>query len=440
LKLSALSVLGALAGPAGARGDARPVTLCLCGDVMTGRGLDQVLPHPGDPQLHEPWARSARAYVELAEGANGAIAKPVAFAYPWGDALAEVARVRPDAWIANLETAVTASGDRAAKGIHYRMHPANAACLAASGVDLWTLANNHVLDWGRSGLLETLATLRAQGLRSAGAGRDAAEAGAPALLPSGGGARVIVLAFGSVTSGIPEDWAAAEGRPGVNLLEGTTAAEIGAGLRRAKRPGDIVVASIHWGGNWGYGIPPPEGDRGASGPADPVRLRRLPERLRGHRGLRGVPGRARAALLRERRPRDRQARPPRDDAVPAGPLPPEPGLGERAALAAAGARSRLREARHARRGDRGRPPRARGAMSTPRDPRLAGRPERPGIRPAGRRRERSVTRTRSAGIGLVALAVAALATPSSAAERPNVVRVLAEMFSDAGYATALFGK
>lgn len=35
------------------------VTLFLCGDVMTGRGVDQVLPHPGGPELHEPWVKNA---------------------------------------------------------------------------------------------------------------------------------------------------------------------------------------------------------------------------------------------------------------------------------------------------------------------------------------------------------------------------------------------
>ncbi len=232
-----------------------PVTLCLCGDVMTGRGLDQVLPHPSDPRLYEPHAHSALHYVELAERRNGAIARPAAFSYPWGDALAAVEGARPDAWIANLETAVTTSDDRAPKGIHYRMHPENAPCLTAAGIDCCVLANNHVLDWGRAGLRETLETLRARGLRTAGAGRDVAEAEAPALLPLAGGGRVIVFSFGSVTSGIPREWAAGRNRPGVNLLGGRTVAQIAANVRRLKRPGDVVVASVHWGGNWGYEVP-----------------------------------------------------------------------------------------------------------------------------------------------------------------------------------------
>lgn len=64
--------------------------ICLCGDVMTGRGIDQVLPHPGDPRLEEAYLRSANDYVRLAEDANSAIDRPVGFSEIWGEALGAV--------------------------------------------------------------------------------------------------------------------------------------------------------------------------------------------------------------------------------------------------------------------------------------------------------------------------------------------------------------
>lgn len=235
------------------------MTLFLCGDVMTGRGIDQVLPHPGDPVLHEGYATSALDYVALAERANGPIPRPAEFAYVWGDALAEWARVAPDLRIVNLETAVTRRDDwQRGKGIHYRMHPANVPCLTAAGIDCCVLANNHVLDWGYAGLAETLETLRRAGLQRAGAGRDRAEAAAPAVLPVAGKSRVLVFAYGAQSSGIPPDWAAAAGLPGVNLLPDLSPAtlqQIAAQVEADKRPADVVVASIHWGGNWGYAVP-----------------------------------------------------------------------------------------------------------------------------------------------------------------------------------------
>src|SRR5688500_8641778 len=132
-----------------------PVMLFLCGDVMTGRGIDQVLPHLGNPTLFEEYMKSAMGYVELAEEANGPIPKPVAFAYIWGDALAELERAKPDVRIINLETAVTRSDDAQDKAVNYRMHPDNIPCLTAAHIDCCALANNHVLDWGYTGLAET---------------------------------------------------------------------------------------------------------------------------------------------------------------------------------------------------------------------------------------------------------------------------------------------
>ena len=231
----------------------------MCGDVMTGRGIDQVLPHPGDPLIHESYLKSARGYVKIAEEVNGPIQQPVSFSYIWGDALAEFNRVAPHVRLINLETSITTSNDYwKAKGIHYRMHPKNIASLEAAGIDVCSLANNHVLDWGISGLLETLASLKAADIKTAGAGRDTYEAGAPAVIPLGDQGRVIVFSFGLTTSGIPSDWAADKNRPGVNLLGDLNDKFLRytrTKVRGVKRIGDIVVASIHWGGNWGYGIP-----------------------------------------------------------------------------------------------------------------------------------------------------------------------------------------
>ena len=233
----------------------QPISLFLCGDVMTGRGIDQILPHPSDPALHEDYVQSALGYVALAESKHGTIPRGVAPEYIWGDALAELERAKPDVRIVNLETSVTASDDWLDKGINYRMHPANVACLTAAGIDCCVLANNHVLDWGPAGLVETLDTLHAAGLRTAGAGRDGAEAHALVEVPLAQGGRVLVAAFGTSSSGVPSDWAATDDAPGVEVLEDLSDHErIARSVRAVKRPGDVVVASIHWGGNWGYAI------------------------------------------------------------------------------------------------------------------------------------------------------------------------------------------
>ena len=232
------------------------LTLFLCGDLMLGRGIDQILPHPSGPALHEPAVTDAREYVELAEEVNGRIPRPVAFDYVWGDALEELVRVEPDARIVNLETSVTRSERWVPKGINYRMSPDNVGCLSRAHVDCCVLANNHVLDYGTDGLLETLDTLHHAGLETAGAGRDSTEARAPAIVLTSSGTRVLVVGIGLESSGIAPAWAATRKDPGLNLVEeGVMAAErIGRELARIRRAGDVVVASVHWGPNWGFRI------------------------------------------------------------------------------------------------------------------------------------------------------------------------------------------
>ena len=238
----------------------RLLTLFLCGDVMTGRGVDQVLPHPGGPELQERYVDDARAYLRLAERANGRIPRPAAFSWPWGDALRILEDLAPDVRVINLETSITRSSDFApGKAVHYRMSPGNLPCVAAARPDACALANNHVLDFGRRGLADTLDALSAAGLRAAGAGRDAREARRPVAVPVPGGGRVLIFSCGTPSSGIPADWAATADRPGIDFLpdlSAATAGDVVGRVRAVKRPGDVVVVSLHWGSNWGYHVDP----------------------------------------------------------------------------------------------------------------------------------------------------------------------------------------
>ena len=231
--------------------------LFLAGDVMTGRGIDQILRRPSSPGIHETYVDDARTYVRLAEDANGPIPRNVEPSYIWGDALAALEHLAPQVRIVNLETAVTTSGNWQAKGINYRMNPANVDCLTAAHIDCCVLANNHVLDWGTAGLVETLNALRAAGMRTSGAGCNEAEAQAPATLPLPDRDRVLVFGFAHESSGAPPAWAAAAKAPGIGYLDdlsSRTVERIGARIARERQPGDLVIASVHWGSNWGYAV------------------------------------------------------------------------------------------------------------------------------------------------------------------------------------------
>ena len=238
--------------------DADAVALFVSGDVMIGRGVDQIMPQRCEPDLFEPVVRSALDYVTLAERAHGPIPRPMDYTYVWGVALEALDARHPDLRIVNLETSITTSDDAMPKGINYRMHPGNVRALSAARIDCTVLANNHVLDWGPAGLYETLDSLTSARIHLAGAGRtiDAAEAPATLALPNDG--RALVFAFGGGDSGIPSSWGARAEVPGVSRLADysmATVEQIARRVARVKRSGDIAIASIHWGSNWGYDIP-----------------------------------------------------------------------------------------------------------------------------------------------------------------------------------------
>ncbi|MGZ4964030.1 MAG: CapA family protein, partial [Limisphaerales bacterium] len=212
-----------------------------------------------DPKLYESHVKDARDYVGLTEHVHGSITRPVSFKYIWGDALAELTGANVTFRIINLETSITTNDEPwPKKPIQYKMHPKNIGCLTAARIDACALANNHVLDWHYDGLCETLDTLDQSGIAHAGAGRSRAEAEAPAALAFGNH-RLLVFSLGSTTSGIPPDWAASKTKPGVFLLEdlsARSARDIAAHMRDFQKPGDLIIASIHWGSNWGYDLPP----------------------------------------------------------------------------------------------------------------------------------------------------------------------------------------
>ena len=237
--------------------------MLLGGDVMLGRGVDQILPHPGEPVLHEPYMRDARGYVRLAEHTNGAIPRPVDWTWPWGEVLAVLDDADPDVRLINLETTITDDGHFAdRKPVCYRMHPDNLPALSALRPDVCALANNHILDFGYQGLTDTIAALHRAGIRGAGAGADLPTARRPAVVRVHDGHRVLIGSVAMTSAGVPESWAASWHRSGVWLIRDPSqrdaADDVAAQLRARTRDGDVTISSVHWGSNWGYAIAPSE--------------------------------------------------------------------------------------------------------------------------------------------------------------------------------------
>lgn len=226
---------------------------------MLGRGVDQILPHPGDPELREQYLRDAGGYVRLAERANGPIPRPVDWRWPWGEAMTVLDDAAPDVRLINLETTITARGEFAlGKAVCYRMHPDNLPALTALRPDVCALANNHVLDFGRQGLADTVSALTGVGIHGVGAGADLSVARQPAVVRIRDECRVLVSSVAMQSAGVPASWAARHDQPGVWLIRDApvrdVADEVAADALAQKHHGDLAIVSIHWGSNWGYGI------------------------------------------------------------------------------------------------------------------------------------------------------------------------------------------
>jgi poly-gamma-glutamate synthesis protein (capsule biosynthesis protein) len=146
-----------------------------------------------------------------------------------------------DVNVVNLETAVGYDGTAQAKQYVFHSPPSLLTALHNSSVQVVSLANNHSLDFGPAGLLETLDDAHAAGLSTVGAGRNKAEAYAPAILQTPGGT-VAVIGLSQV---VPAGWAATDSAPGVASAY-DTAASVNA-VRAARTMADHVVVMVHAG-------------------------------------------------------------------------------------------------------------------------------------------------------------------------------------------------
>ncbi len=143
----------------------------------------------------------------------------------------------------NLETAVTSRGTPQPKTYHFRTGPAAFTALRDAGVDLVTMANNHVLDYGQAGLADTLAAAKAAGFPYVGIGTSAAAAWAP-YVTTIKGTRIAVIGVSQVAE-LASSWVATPSRPGeANAVDlGRTLAAV----RAARRLAPTVIVFMHWG-------------------------------------------------------------------------------------------------------------------------------------------------------------------------------------------------
>lgn len=148
-----------------------------------------------------------------------------------------------DVSMVNLETPVTSFGTKAEdKTYVFKSLPEVLPFMAKSGIDVVNLANNHILDQGVEGLLDTISHLKDNDIKYAGAGSDTDEAYAPVYIERKG-IKIAICGFSRV---IPKaDWAAGKGKPGVAATYDAKLAL--KAIKKAKEHADIVLVMVHWG-------------------------------------------------------------------------------------------------------------------------------------------------------------------------------------------------
>lgn len=148
-----------------------------------------------------------------------------------------------DLTIVNLETAITSRGTAEPKTYHFRTTPVAIDALKAAGVDAVSIANNHTLDYGRVGLLDTLDALRQADYPAFGAGANIDEAYRP-WLTTVRGVKIAVLGFNQVTE-LASSWAPGPSKPGIAMAFDTQRAV--AAVTAARQQADLVIVFNHWG-------------------------------------------------------------------------------------------------------------------------------------------------------------------------------------------------
>ena len=187
------------------------VSLALAGDVMIGRLVNEVIGQKG-------------------------------YAYVWGNILPILHE--HDLVMINLETTLTMNEQAVPKVFNFKSNPEHAAVLKEGNVSIVNLANNHSLDFGNQGLVDTLHALDTAHIMHVGAGLNNMQAQNPLIIQRNG----ITIGIVGATDNEP-DWQAGPHKPGVFYFDVHNCTSVANVIKQLKPRVDIVILSLHWGPN-----------------------------------------------------------------------------------------------------------------------------------------------------------------------------------------------
>ena len=163
--------------------------------------------------------------------------------YPW-EIVKEYFQ-NDDLTIGNLETSITTKGTKwPNKQFNFRSYPENLKAMESAGIDVLGLANNHILDYGYNGLLDTINHIDNTGIKRVGAGKNKADAMKPVIIENEG-FKIGILSASRVVPDVA--WYATGQRPGLIGAYDVHIEGLLNEIKKSKNDVDLVVLSIHWG-------------------------------------------------------------------------------------------------------------------------------------------------------------------------------------------------
>ncbi len=182
--------------------------LMFVGDIMLDRGVRKKIETVGDGDFRFPFSKI-----------NGLISSA-------------------DLTFGNLEGPISNKGEEIGNLYSFRMLPQSIDGLLYAGFDALSLANNHIGDWGRTAIIDTITNLREFDIIPVGAGLDIDDTYAPRIVELKG-TKIALLAFSDFRQLEPSD---TEG--GVAI---TNEVQMETSLNKARQIADVVVVMFHFG-------------------------------------------------------------------------------------------------------------------------------------------------------------------------------------------------
>jgi poly-gamma-glutamate synthesis protein (capsule biosynthesis protein) len=150
-----------------------------------------------------------------------------------------------DLSIVNLETAVTTGGSPTSKAFVFRAPATAFAALRGGGIDVASMANNHGLDYGVTGLRDSMAAAKRYRFPVVGIGLNAKQAYRPFRSTINGQRIAVIGATQVLDDELVSAWTAGPGKPG--LASAKDVPRLLQEVRAARKTSDTVVVFLHWG-------------------------------------------------------------------------------------------------------------------------------------------------------------------------------------------------